>query len=626
MKRLCYLLCFLIFQCILQANNVINKPIPYLTLRSQSANSVQLLLDTAASYYSSPREECYTSGLLSITPAYSHSFQQKELLRYLFGTDNQTKCGPTIAISGSRVPDRNKNDWLADYFGLPTDFKSNICVNPQVDNFLIHLNYAVEFDCCIRNLFMKICAPLVNTRHSLSFCERITNEGSLGYDEGYFTPTAVERSNLLNNFGEFVSEELTATLDGIAIEPLKYAKWVTPIYNRLSATHLSDIIFAIGWNIYQSNIAQFGINVRAVAPVGNKPQGMFLFEPIIGNGGHPELGAELNAHYLLWQNGEQDKHIGIFLNGYATHLFTARQCRVFDLKNKPFSRYMLAQRVGIPVSTFLWGNEKSGDIDGNMQPQMSFQKQVVPLANLTHLRVNVSTAVQGEASVLLQYRTKKTSIDIGYNFWKRACETIEVDTSCRHSCKILCSWALKGDAHLFGFAESTVVVNGETIMKNEAVPLSVTECNATIFSGTNNFVGSDGNNGGIDGIRPTRNPGVNNAHFARLTEDATPQTNINDRTESGEQTETSIEPVRLSIFDIDFCGSRTEGMSHSVFIHFNYAWCEHYDWAPYLGVGGSAELAHNKHNSKNNCPTDDTPCIPCSISQWSLWLKTGISF
>ena len=50
--------------------------------------------------------------------------------RYFFGTD-------VLKFTGSRVPDRSPEDILADYFGLPTDYKSTVLVTPCAENALL---------------------------------------------------------------------------------------------------------------------------------------------------------------------------------------------------------------------------------------------------------------------------------------------------------------------------------------------------------------------------------------------------------------------------------------------------------------------------------------------------------
>ena len=136
---------------------------------------------------------------------------------------------------------------------------------------------------------------------------------------------------------------------------------------------------------------------------------------------------------------------------------------------------------------------------------------------------------------------------------------------------------------------------------------------------------------GIDGIAPTRNPGVDNARFAQTAESAANANEILDQpanTGNGRQTKTSVNPRILSWEnDVDLCGARTKGLSHSVFAHINYNWDLCSCWDPYLGVGFKAEFAPNgssKSHSSTNCCT--TGCQQCALSQWGVWIKGGASF
>src|SRR5690606_38967687 len=88
-------------------------------------------------------------------------------------------------------------------------------------------------------------------------------------------------------------------------------------------------------------------------------------------------------------------------------------------------------------------------------------------------------------------------------------------------------------------------------------------------------------------------------------------------------------PVLLKCSDVEF--TETKGISHKVFTHVSYTW-DRDNWVPYLGIGGSAEFG--KAPSCGDCDTScntvcvdecDT-CVSCAVSQWSVWVKGGLSF
>src|SRR5207248_3451167 len=77
------------------------------------------------------------------------------------------------------------------------------------------------------------------------------------------------------------------------------------------------------------------------------------------------------------------------------------------------------------------------------------------------------------------YTKKNNYWTFGYNAWKRGCENICINNHDFPE-KI---WAIKGDAHVYGFiAQQT---NPEDLPVGKAVALSATESKATINYGTN---------------------------------------------------------------------------------------------------------------------------------------------
>src|SRR5205807_953703 len=77
------------------------------------------------------------------------------------------------------------------------------------------------------------------------------------------------------------------------------------------------------------------------------------------------------------------------------------------------------------------------------------------------------------------YTHRNSTWSIGYSLWKRGCEHIHM----RDCTNFDNTWALKGDAFMFGFvAENT---SGMGLPIETAVPLSATEMRATINTGTN---------------------------------------------------------------------------------------------------------------------------------------------
>lgn len=638
----------------------INRATPYFNIRSQSVDSSRDLIglvDLVRMYRPDP---CECLGVFEVMFEYAQSFNSDSISRCLFGNNSLQNCPhPTIKITGSEVAGRGTQDWFADYFGLPTDFQSIITLKPSIENYIINLSGYWGFDRWCEGLYFIMHAPIVYTKWRLNFNEQVIQAGVNNYEEGYFTDGLLNRDSLLYSFSSFITGDCAPNLDRgllinrkstnqtagiteefqVTFEPLTCSKWADECCNRMHETGLAEIRCAFGYNIWQCDDYHFGFNARVAAPTGTRPKGEFLFEPIVGNGHHWEVGVGVTGHCTLWCNYDNQRTVNFYFNAHCMHLFGDKQCRAFDLlKNGCNSRYMLALKLDQPVDQLYGHTGDEGVQDGAAMPNNQFKYQFVPVANLSKALVDVSVRMQADVAALLNYTSRcgDWSFDLGYNLWVRSCEIISSDDciSCSRLRGGTEKWAIKGDSYVFGYTTEEFnscecpnsTIPQETFCAfGDVVPLSSSQSCATIYNGTNNFADP--------GIRSSRNPGVDNAAFAQTAENIFEADSILDRPADkgdGQQTKISLNPMLLSWADIDIFGAQTKGMSHKIFVHVSYSWDEHDCWFPYFGVGGKAEFAandgckqSNKNIVNNNCGRG---CRRCALPEWSIWIKGGASF
>lgn len=578
--------------------------LPYFSIRSQGLNTPRHLVGVVPQVFASSDKKIH--GAFADALSYTRSFDSEEITNCLFGT----KCCPALSISGSRVADRDENDWLADYFYLPTDYKSSVSFNPRIDNILLDINFFINLDQWVDGLYVAVYAPLVHSRWDLHMCETIDAKGTNTHAPGYFTPDTLQRNALLNNFTEYaqgtVMNQVTQTVAGSNI---------TTTFQRLNKarisqdgenqTRLADIRFVLGYDCIHKDRFLFGFQGLINAPTGNRPEGEYLFEPIIGNGHHWEVGASARLHGIPWKSKDEEKEIIFTADLSLMHLFASRQRRTFDLKNKPFSRYMLAERMGTTIKNNLQG-------DGTA-PSAQFRNEFAPVANLSNVCVEVSATIQAELTAMMTLVCDNFSWDFGYNFWARTCENLKLrETSVFENNT---TWALKGDSHVFGFDRGAA---GAGPLAG-AVGLSATQNNATIHAGQN-FTSDR------TVAQAILNPGINNPKNA--TGDGSGGASSNplsaEPNDASLTIQTSINPVFISSTDLDVCERRSRGSSSKLFTNFSYAWKERKSWIPFIGIGGEAEFHHN--GSGTNCAEDCGNCISCAISQWGIWIKGGMTF
>lgn len=369
----------------------------FLLTRSQSVNAAR---DLAGWHWNFPviceGKQWWTS--FTVTPEYMQSFRSEQIAEYFFGT-------PYLQITGSLVPDRGNFDILADYFGLGQTFSSTVNLEPILKNALADLRYHIGYD----RWYIHIHAPVVWAKTEILIQECVANNGlDMPFEPLYMAPGAVEP--VVASFCQAVSQ---GAVYGEVTESLQYGRFGC----AQSTTKLSEIQVAAGWIFLKRHNGWMSMNLRGSIPTGTRPDGRILFEPIVGNGHHWELGLGFYGQGLLWQK-DTNKCISLFLEANFTHLFGDKQYRSFDLcpvcntctcpvtpANGFGSRYILAKEF----------NE-----DGN------YTQNVVPLINRTTLLANISMDFQMDLAVMFAIDICNWTFDIGYNGWIRTHERIDL--------------------------------------------------------------------------------------------------------------------------------------------------------------------------------------------------------
>lgn len=562
---------------------------PYIAFRSQSNNGMRSLCERRIPFgdYESP------SSMLGITFMYQQSWKPDQIRNCLFGSPCHIPIQGSRFNNGTRAPEA----WLADYFGLSTDFASVISYKPKVKNIITE--FSGWWSCNRTEMFVDFQLPLIHTTTNLHLCEDIEHAGTLSYGNGYFTESLIANDDLLQTAQQFFEQQGTPNLGSETIfHPLTSSRFS---FNQNCCSHdnkktrLSDTIIRVGRDFVLCDNGCLSPYVRLSAPTGNKPNGIWLFEAIVGNGGHWGLGAGTQAQYCIWQHESCDYALYAYADTYAQHLFTTQQKRSFDLKNKSNSRYMLAQRL----STERQNPQLSGASDAGVE----FANEYTSVSNLTYGCVNVSAAIEGEITARLTGHSNSWQVSLGYNFWARSHEKIAYK---QLPCQLTCPWALKGDAQVIGFR----------ITDSAPVHLAAVQNNATITNGTNNFPD------GINGVASEQNPGIINpvpaTTGAGVIVTALPFAVLG-------QTNTSNPVSTITLCDINMQGTR--GISNSIFGYVAYAPSCYNNIAPRIELGGQAEFGSSSCHTKSASRAE--PCsssTKCALSTWAIWTTIALGF
>ncbi|HEV2916733.1 MAG TPA: hypothetical protein VGW78_03220 [Candidatus Babeliales bacterium] len=588
---------------------------------------------------------CYYT--LNIGVEYTHSFKGADIARCLFGpaaictpsississigcnscnnddcnndcttncsTDCNTSCDNScdsvaIRIVGSLENPNGTTDLIADNFMLPRDFSSVVTFSPKISNINVPIHFYAGLDKWCTNTYVRIYAPVTHTKWELNACETITHPGTIGFNIGDIAPVAVGVDNLYSSFLSYTSGDtitLPTTTPQVTVQPLRHQR-ILPRCDEQTKTALADLRAELGWYWLLDECYHLAINIQGAAPTGNECSECFLFGPIVGNGKHWELGGGLNAHYTFWTSEDDEKQLGFYIDADVTHLFKHSEDRVFDLKNKPLSRYIFVEKM-TKADPLLQAGTPPGDLN------LQFANVFAPLANVAVQSVDVSFDVQGDVLAKFVYTCHGFNWEIGYNFWGRSCQRIDLSCDCDQTNFEENVWALRDGAAVFGFEEETGTPRD--------IPATVNS--TTVFS----IPSVSGDNFGVDHT-------VGNVTF-NGTPLATTPTGFTTIFASN-----SAVTIQTNDLDMD-PGERA--ISHKVFTHFNYTWLDCDNWTPYVGFGASGEWGSTTESGNNETlsstsstsstlltPPCDQPecdrCPSCALSQWAVWVKGGISF
>jgi len=555
-------------------------------------------------------------GLYASSLQFHSSFNGDQIADYLFGPAARNG---TVTFSGSRLPTRGTTELFADYFGLAPDFKSTVIFNPRIQNLSIDAHIIIDLGRWVANTYCGLYTQLCHTRWSMNGKECIVQPGSLPFARGYMGKNEVTG----------LSSALTALGGCTAVgdnQGLIFGKIPDATLTR---TRIPDFTFVSGWNFFNRDRGHVGVFIQSSLPTGNKPTGEFLFEPIVGNGGHFTLGAGISSHWILFDNGE-DKFLGFYTFATLCHWFSADQIRSFDLHNMgPLNRYMLlAEFKKIPQN-------RTGHLNV-IGLNYEYAGQLHPAVNDTTRCCTISVPLEADIVCKLGYHNGQFDLDVGYNFWGKTKEKVSLSNQ-----KIQNSTtAFKGDAYLYGAATTslgapssiipitTAIANAaRTTYPANAIPLSAAQGEtATIFSGSNSDSSLN-----TDNSAPQLNPVIDNQEVATACVPLLPPLNcttqgvavispINGTPNS--QMNTSNPPQFLCDVNLDISSATApSATSHKLFVHTNYTFKSPNGRAiPFVGFGAEIEFAGASSFDSKNC------VCHAALSQWGFWFKGGVGF
>ena len=412
-------------QC--NVSGYVNGTRTHFSLRGQEINSVSRLTATTSKQHRCdvPRFNGTVDGTFRV----SKTLNGKNIARYLFGKNELTygnECDGTFDIYSVN-------------FGTTASGKVKFC--PEIKNFIGDINIWLGMDEFLCGLWAMIDVPITYTRWTLGM-----------QDTNTFNPLSIN--------AEFAPDLVSTTTVLVPYPNLKSA-WADDrpfgdaprmacgrICGRQSNTGISGIRFDLGYDIIRNPSNYFGISALFITPTGNRPSDEFLFNAVSGSQFMWQAGVGLVAGYRLWNSCDDNQNLSIYFDGTITHLFKAKQARLFALKKK--------DGTPNPLSSFLLLKH----FDPNTGAFIKLQRAV----NVLCCETRINARIQTDLSLMLQYDLNHFSSGLGWNFWLRDTERVHKNSTTNNNNGSTCN---DNDcvipANTYGIKGSTLVTDTDTM-------------------------------------------------------------------------------------------------------------------------------------------------------------------
>ncbi len=193
----------------------------------------------------------------------SKTTNEDDLARYFF------PFGKTSLIVSSNIEDTEEFDIFTKHFNIFTtqDIRSKISIEPQQSVIGVGFHYRQSFkrnEEKGRGFFFSVSTPLIRVKNDLNFKEKTLIDG------GDADETADE--NVVANMTEAFNQK-----------EWKFGKITT---KSMTKTRLADIEVKLGYEWLQHDPCRLESYFGIIIPTGNRPDGEFVFETIVGYSKH----------------------------------------------------------------------------------------------------------------------------------------------------------------------------------------------------------------------------------------------------------------------------------------------------------------------------------------------------
>lgn len=334
----------------------------------------------------------YHNGSLFQAVPFGGKTMKPERLAWYFGPS----CKRVLLVTEQSTPD---TDILSGQLNIVTqngDFESRFVLSPVQTFAGVGFNYRTHFGFKDQNkgFFIDLTLPVYYVRNLMNLEEQIINNGG-----GPLTPDNVDSVKEAFQQPSWCFGKIDDYCDT----------------TEVGASEL-DVQVGYGWGREQAHMHSY---IGVIVPTGNKVKSHKVFEPIIGWNHNAAFHFGSTLGMRLWYDESKDHAIWYEFAIDSRYFFENTQHRSFDLKNKPWSRYMMVYsnkaQAAQADEACINGDVTLGQMIGT------------PGINLFTQAVKVSPRFQRTYNTAFAFDLTNLTLEAGYNFFTRDEECVKLD-------------------------------------------------------------------------------------------------------------------------------------------------------------------------------------------------------
>jgi hypothetical protein len=376
----------------------------FFSFRPQDSDSSRRILGWFNADYQRSIFHPGVKNVLTISPQYTRSFNPKDIATWFFfnGSDSMTVGIPSAeqayTINGSQIGLSLGTEPYHSYEKLVSGEIGKVWAKPLVENFILDFDYWHDLSVFKKGLWMRFEAPLVYMKTKMNLCAKGKGIDIDPYPSGLMSLCDIGEEGCGTTPVPYTS--ILCALQGNkgwgAVAPLKFGKFPLRDQGRWGVAGLH---MDLGYDFLNVGPILLAGSLQVVFPTGTRPRGIYILEPVIGANKSWQVGGTFIAHYL---HEFKESTLGIHIYAVGTHLFKAKQDRVFTLKNNCAGSQLLLLKQFNAIGSELIDAERE--------------------ANIFCGTARIGAQLMFDGSIMLQFSKKRFVADLGYNYWARTKE------------------------------------------------------------------------------------------------------------------------------------------------------------------------------------------------------------